>query len=317
MQPARRASHRTLHRTLHRLAHVHVLVHVLVLGLGALLALASCTKEQPRQSASDPGSTTLPPPPGMAATPPEAKTAPTRPSATAPAAEPPGDAVSGTVVETMNSGGYTYARLDDAGKQVWVAGPETTLAVGTKIGKSTGMLMSAFKSTTLNRTFDQIYFISSFDIAGGAAPDPHGAGMAAGSAMPDPHGAGMAAGSAMPDPHGAGMAAGSAMPNPHGAGAPASPGAADKVERAPGGKTVAEVFASKDALSGKPVVVRGKVVKVNNGILGRNWVHLQDGTGAPGTNDLMVARGNVAINKDFGAGYSYPVLVEDAAIASK
>jgi hypothetical protein len=231
------------------------------------------------------------------------------------------------VVETMSSGGYTYAKLEDGGKQVWVAGPETALAVGTKIGKANGMLMTGFRSTTLNRTFDQIYFVSAFDVAGGAAANPHGAGVAA-PAMPNPHGAGVAA-PAMPNPHGAGVAA-PAMPNPHGAGPAASAAPGEKIAPVTGGKTVADVFAGKDALAGKPVVVRGKVVKVNNGILGRNWVHLQDGTGAAGTNDLMVTtsatvargdivtvHGNVATNKDFGAGYSYAVLVEDATIQDK
>jgi hypothetical protein len=279
-------------------------VNRLVLGLGVTLALASCTKEQPRQApqaAPNPAATAPPPGPGVAA--PQA-------------AEPGQDSVSGTVVETMSSGGYTYAKLDEGGKQVWAAGPETALAVGAKIGKVSGMLMTGFRSTTLNRTFDQIYFVSSFDVTGGAAPNPHGAGAAAGGAMPNPHGAGPAAGGAMPNPHGAGPAAGT--------------GQADKIAPAPGGKTVAEIFAGKDALAGKPVVVHGKVVKVNNGILGHNWVHLQDGTGAAGTNDLMVttsatvakgdvvvARGTIAINKDFGAGYTYAVLVEDATIVSK
>ena len=181
-----------------------------------------------------------------------------------------------------------------------MAGPETALAVGAKVGTVKGMLMSGFRSTTLNRTFDQIYFVSSFDVAGGA-PSPHGA-----------------------------PAAGAAMPNPHGAGPVAGAGPAEKIAPAPGGKTVAEVLAGKDTLGGKPVVVRGKVVKVNNGILGRNWVHLQDGTGAPGANDLMVTtaatvakgdvvvvHGTVATNKDFGAGYSYAILVEDATIANR
>lgn len=262
----------------------------LLLGLGVTLAVAGCTKDQPKQAAaqtaSSPAATASPPAPGVAA-----------PQAAEPAGQ---DSVSGTVLETMSSGGYTYAKLDDGGRQVWAAGPETALAVGARIGKVSGMLMSGFRSTTLNRTFDQIYFVSSFDVTGGAAPNPHGAGVAA------------------------------AMPNPHGAGPAAGTGPVDKIAPAPGGKTVAEIFAGKDALAGKPVVVHGKVVKVNNGILGRNWVHLQDGTGAPGANDLMVTtsatvargdivvvRGTIVTNKDFGAGYSYAVLVEDATIASK
>jgi len=270
----------------------------LLLGLGVTSALAGCTKEPPKQAAQAAPTAAAPAP-----------APPASPGVAAPAGEPPGDSVSGTVVETMSSGGYTYAKLDEGGKQVWAAGPETALAVGAKVGKVNGMLMSGFRSNTLNRTFDQIYFVSSFDVVGGAAANPHGAGVA-GGAMPNPHGAGASA---------------SAAPGDKPADKPA-----DKIEPAAGGKTVADIFASKDKLAGKPVVVSGKVVKVNNGILGRNWVHLQDGTGAAGSNDLMVTtsatvakgdvvvmRGTLATNKDFGAGYSYAVLVEDAAVQSR
>ena len=64
----------------------------------------------------------------------------------------PGDTISGTVVETMGASTYTYARLDRKGEQVWVAGPETKLAVGTSLGKMAGTLMTDFRSNTLNRT---------------------------------------------------------------------------------------------------------------------------------------------------------------------
>lgn len=250
--------------------------------LGVTLVGASCAKEPPREQASAPAAQpTVPssaPSPGVAAP---------SPGVAAPSAQAADETIAGTVVETMNAGGYTYAKIDRGGSQVWTAGPETKLEVGAKIAKVSGTLMPGFRSNTLNRTFDQIYFVGSYTVAGGA------------------------------------------MPNPHGAAAPAA-SAGEKIAPAPGGKTVAEIFAGKDALSGKPVVVRGKVVKVNNGILDRNWVHLQDGTGGAGTNDLMVttsatvnkgdvvvARGSVVTNKDFGAGYSYAVLVENATIASK
>ena len=100
------------------------------------------------------------------------------------------------------------------------------------------------------------------------------------------------------------------------------------IAKAEGGKTVAEVFAEKDALAGKPVTFRGKVVKTNPDIMGKNWLHVRDGSGEEGTNDLtittagtlpnvgdtVVVTGNVALNKDFGMGYAYDVLVEDAQL---
>jgi hypothetical protein len=97
-------------------------------------------------------------------------------------------------------------------------------------------------------------------------------------------------------------------------------------------QTVAALNQDKAGLAGKTISAQGKVVKVNNGIMGRNFVHVQDGTGdaAKGTNNLVVTSkqtaavgdqvtitGTVVINRDFGAGYSYPLLIEDASITLK
>jgi hypothetical protein len=99
------------------------------------------------------------------------------------------------------------------------------------------------------------------------------------------------------------------------------------VEKAEGGKTIAEIYAGKADLAGKTVLVRGKVVKYTPGVMGKNWIHIQDGTGAEGTNDLTVttsavvkigdtisARGLVEVDKDFGFGYTYEILIEDAEV---
>jgi hypothetical protein len=99
------------------------------------------------------------------------------------------------------------------------------------------------------------------------------------------------------------------------------------VKKAEGGKTVGEIYAQKDELTGKEVKLRGKVVKFSPQIMGKNWIHLQDGSGAEGSNDLTVTTstdaqvgdtvlvsGLLVTNKDFGFGYKYDVMVEDAKI---
>lgn len=100
------------------------------------------------------------------------------------------------------------------------------------------------------------------------------------------------------------------------------------IAKAEGGMTIAEVFAGKDQLAGQPVVFRGKVVKVNAGIMNKNWLHVRDGSGAEGTNDLtvttvsalpavgdtVVVTGPVVLNKDFGMGYQYDIIIEDADV---
>jgi predicted small lipoprotein YifL len=113
------------------------------------------------------------------------------------------------------------------------------------------------------------------------------------------------------------------------------PPAADKADvdlsgiaKADGGKTVEEVYKEKDTLANGKVVVRGKVVKVNPAVMGKNWLHVRDGSGAEGTNDLtvttagtlpevgevVVVTGTVVLDQDFGMGYQYPVIVQDAEI---
>lgn len=100
------------------------------------------------------------------------------------------------------------------------------------------------------------------------------------------------------------------------------------IQKAKDGKTVQEIITGATGLNGKKVAVRGKVVKVNTGIMGKTWIHLADGSGpnadltittaaTPKVGDLVVATGTIAANKDFGAGYKYAVIMEDAAIKAE
>jgi len=100
-----------------------------------------------------------------------------------------------------------------------------------------------------------------------------------------------------------------------------------KIEHLKDGKTVAQIYNEMDKLNGKTIKIRGEVVKYNPEIMDRNWIHIQDGTGSGSTFDLIVTskdqtqvgqiivvEGKVATNKDFGAGYTYKVMLEDAKI---
>lgn len=95
-------------------------------------------------------------------------------------------------------------------------------------------------------------------------------------------------------------------------------------------KTVAAIYQNKDTLAGQTISAQGKVVKVNNEIMGRNFVHVRDGTGDATSNNLVVTSkqtasvgdqvaisGVVVVNRDFGSGYSYPLLIEEASITVK
>jgi hypothetical protein len=99
------------------------------------------------------------------------------------------------------------------------------------------------------------------------------------------------------------------------------------IEVPEGGANIATVYKEKDELKGKEVLVRGKVVKFTPGVMDKNWIHIRDGSGGEGTNDLTVTtdasvevgdlvtvRGTVALDQDFGFGYKYVVLLENAKV---
>jgi hypothetical protein len=106
-----------------------------------------------------------------------------------------------------------------------------------------------------------------------------------------------------------------------------TPKADIKIEHLKDGKTVEQIYSEMDKLNGKVIKIKGEVVKYNPEIMNRNWIHIQDGTGFGGAFDLMVTsndqtqvgqiivvEGKVTTNKDFGAGYTYKVMLEGAKI---
>ena len=217
---------------------------------------------------------------------------------------------SGKVVETMAAGTYTYVLVDTGTNKVWAAGPQCQVNKGDSVTVPGAMQMQNFPSKSLNRVFPVIYFAGSIQVNGASSetaklPPGHpaiGGSTNAGGQLPPNH------------PPVAGMKA-------------AAPIDFAGLKPAKGGKTVAEVIASRAALAGKTVSIRGKVVKYNAEIMGKNWLHIQDGTGTAGGNDLLVTsantakrgdtvliEGRVAVNQDFGSGYKYDVLVDNAKV---
>ncbi len=196
--------------------------------------------------------------------------------------------IEGKVAEKIDVNNYTYINVDTGTGKVWTAVPKADVAVGAPVVVENAMKMGNFHSPSLNRSFDEIYF----GVLRGA-PSPSMSAAAAGSA---------AAPAAVPTNISVAKAAG------------------------PNAYTVAEVVGQADKLNGKAVTIQAMVVKVNSGILDRNWVHLRDGSGSdadktndilvtsnetPKVGDVVIAKGKVVTNKDFGSGYSYKVMVEE------
>jgi len=218
-----------------------------------------------------------------------AQNAPSASAAAAPIGQPGADAIAGTVREAMDAATYTYVRIATDKGDIWAAAPQVAVKVGERVIVPLEMPMQNFHSQSLNRDFPLIYFVSQIRREGEAV---HGTSTAQPAERID------------------------AMVAPS------------------GGMTIADLWSKRQSLAGKSVTVRGKVVKFNSGILGRNWIHLQDGTGKSSDNsnditittpenivvkvgDTITITGTVAIDKDFGAGYAYGTIVENARLAPR
>jgi len=244
-----------------------------------------------------------------------------------------GKPIKGKVMETMDAAGYTYIQVDAPEGKVWVAIPQSKVEVGQEVLANPGMVMKDFESKSLNKTFDVIIFSSGLGDPSKPSNPKKNAAMG-GSMGGSSFAAAMQAESGGVNPHAntGGAMGGAAMAEPSGGSTTAIvPAAEVKVDKATGdnAQTIGECFNKAKELDNKKVRVRGKVMKVSMMIMGKNWLHLQDGTGNPmkNTHDLVVTtmavpekdsivviEGTLHANKDFGAGYKYEVIIEDAEV---
>ncbi len=223
----------------------------------------------------------------------------------------------GMVVETMNSSGYTYLLIDSGADKTWVAIPETKIAKGATITYKSGMIMKNFSSKTLNRTFDSIIFSPGLDeekstqFHGKAADDSFAAAVKSESSKTAVPALNMEA---------SGGSLGAITPYKE---------ITVTKSAAANAYTVEEIFAQAKKLNSQKISLHGVVTKVSANIMGRNWVHLQDGTGNPmqNTHDIVATtselpelnskitiEGILAAEKNFGAGYKYAAIIEQATV---
>lgn len=211
-----------------------------------------------------------------------------------------GPTIKGKVTERIDASSYTYLKLDTADGEIWAAVQETAVPVGAQVEIASPSRMDGFESKTLKRRFDKIVF--------GYLATSKGAG----------------------SPHGSMDMASTAEQHAAAAAGPSAEVGDVKVPKAEGAdaRTVAEVWEQKAKLKDAKVTIRGKVVKANSA-MGKTFLHLRDGTGsaAEKTNDItvttedsaqkgdtVVITGLVHTEVDFGSGYSYPVLIEEAKV---
>lgn len=202
------------------------------------------------------------------------------------------------VAETIKVDNYVYVLLEES--NVWLAVGLVDVQAGDRIEYVGGMPMKNFYSRELDRTFEDILFVSRFKVV--EPGNPH-------ASIADPHMAGMNR---------------DAVTRGNSATSPA-PG---EIERLEGGMTIEEVWNRVDEHEGQQAVLRARVVKVSNNILDRNWITLEDGTGSPPENrliattsetvnvgDTVIVSGIVRTNVDIGSGYEYKLVLEDASFS--
>ena len=201
--------------------------------------------------------------------------------------------IHGKVTAVIEASAYTYAEVDTGKKKVWAAGPTTPLKMGDMISFSTAMPMENFHSKSMQRDFPLIYFVGGFVVDKKAATTKA-------AAIASPH-------SRIKQERVAKAAKG--------------------ISKAERGSTIAEIYAHKQNLNGKTIRVRGKVSKFTSGVMGKNWIHIRDSSspddltvttdGRVAIDDVVIIEGKIGLDKDYGYGYVYPVIVEGARIIKK
>jgi hypothetical protein len=194
------------------------------------------------------------------------------------------------VKEVMQVAGYTYLRVTENEKELWLATPPITATVGETLYYEGGFEMTNFKSKELNRTFESIYFLE------GISKEPIEARSKEDMVSP---------------------------------GATAAKEGKKEIAVTPaeGGISIAELYSKRATYEGKTVKIKAEVTKFSPEIMGTNWIHAQDGTDSEGNFDLTVTsdetvtvgdvvvfEGKVVLKKDLGYGYFFEVLLEDAKV---
>ncbi|MEA3287191.1 MAG: GW dipeptide domain-containing protein [Candidatus Marinimicrobia bacterium] len=196
------------------------------------------------------------------------------------------------VEEVIQAKSYTYLRVTEGSQEYWIATSKQIIEEGQTLHYGQGLEMKNFTSKELERDFESIWFVGQMDGAGS---------MARSTSSTSPSGN---------------------HPNVR--------TESISVEKVTDGVSIQELYADMSAFEGKTVSVRGEVTKFNSKIMGRNWVHLQDGTSSGEyfdvtittmdpvkVGDVVVFKGKVTLKKDFGAGYKYDLIIEEAVLVAE
>jgi hypothetical protein len=192
--------------------------------------------------------------------------------------------------EVLQAGEYTYLNVSEKRKKIWLAVPAMQASKGEKVSFIGGLVMTDFKSKELNRTFPSVLLLD------GVTREPK-------------------------------KGENYVIMNSQHPVQVKTEKIKISIEPGEGCITIAKLMEAKSEYSGKTVRVKGKITKFNAEILGKNWIHIQDGTEFSGAYDLTITtdsqvavgdtvtfEGKIALKKDFGYGYFYDVIMEEGKL---
>lgn len=188
------------------------------------------------------------------------------------------------VIQTTN---YTYLQVNEKDNLIWVAVPKTEAQKDETYYFVGGMEMGPFKSKELDRTFDQLLFLGGITKRANSEKAEETTHKAEVKINKEDI----------------------------------------KIEASDGCISIKELFSNKEKYANKEVTIKGQVTKFSKKIMSRNWIHLQDGTNHEGDfdltitsneevniDDIVVITGKLTLNKDFGYGYFYKVIIEEGKV---
>lgn len=198
------------------------------------------------------------------------------------------------VKEVLQTSGYTYIRVKEGDKEMWLAIVKMPVIVGKLYTYDDASLMKDFTSKELKRTFKEIYFLAKLTLSTNSEATSK-----------------------------------KQKEKPNATKSKSVEKKSVKIETAQGGISIATLFKNKTSYAGKTVIIKGAVSKFTPDIMDRNWIHIQDGTDYSGKYDLTITtnqsvkvkegdvvtfEGKINLDKDFGSGYFFEVIMEDAAL---
>ncbi|MCF6307579.1 MAG: hypothetical protein L3J09_06465 [Flavobacteriaceae bacterium] len=201
-----------------------------------------------------------------------------------------------TATEVIQVSSYTYLLVKGKNTKMWLVVPKFEAKVGEKYYYKGGMLMSNFNSKELNRTFENVLFLENIS------------------------------------PSKIDLEIKTYKHNSKNNNSKKDTNKklkkiSEKIPPISNGISISELLKNKHLYKGKTVIIKGKVTKYTPKIMYKNWFHLQDGTEyndvfeiTVTTNaqlkvgDIVTVKGTITLNKDFGYGYLYKIILENAVI---